>query len=72
MKDLLALAFHIIPTFDLAEDALDIALTNGISSYDAFYVALSNRIEAPLITADDKLVRSLAGKHYKLRSLSAR
>jgi predicted nucleic acid-binding protein len=34
-----------------------------ISGYDACYVALAHQIKAPLITADEKLVRAMAGKY---------
>lgn len=71
MKGLLALALHVIPTADLATEALDIALAHGISGYDAFYVALSSRVHAPFVTADEKLVRALAGKPYRVQPLSA-
>ena len=69
MAELLELALHVIPTADLAEESLDIALTYGISGYDAFYVALSHRVSAPLITADEKLARALASKPYRVHSL---
>ena len=70
MKGLLALALHVMPTADLATEALDIALAQGISGYDAFYVALSSRVNALFVTADEKLVRALAGKPYRVQPLS--
>jgi len=69
MADLLALALYAVPTIDLSTEALDIALAEGISGYDAFYVALSQRLKAPLITADEKLVRAFANKSYRVESL---
>ena len=71
MAELLALALHVIPTADLAVGALEIALARGISGYDAFYVSLSDRVKAPLITADEKLVRAMAGKPHRVESLSS-
>lgn len=47
------------PTFDLADDALSLALAHGITTYDDCYVALANRQALPLITADQKLVKKL-------------
>jgi predicted nucleic acid-binding protein len=70
MTELLALAFHVMPTTELASDALDIALIYGVSGYDAFYVALSRRLSAPLVTADEKLVRALDGKPFQVRELT--
>lgn len=69
MSDLLALALNVMPTIDLATEAMNIALAHRISGYDAFYVALSQRLNAPLVTADEKLVRALAGKPYHIQSL---
>ena len=48
------------PTADLGGDALALALSHGISVYDACYVALSQRLGVPLITADEKLTNRLA------------
>jgi predicted nucleic acid-binding protein len=70
MQGLLALALHVMPTADLATEALDIAVLQGISGYDAFYVALSSRVNAPFITADEKLVRALVGKPYRVQPLA--
>jgi predicted nucleic acid-binding protein len=71
MADLLALALHIVPTAELAAQALDIALTHGINGYDAFYVALSHRANAIFVTADERLVRAMAGKSHRVQLLSA-
>lgn len=71
MTGLLALALHVLPTANLATAALDIALNYHISGYDAFYVALSRRVDAPLVTADDKLVRALKGKPFQVHALAA-
>lgn len=40
------------------------------AGYDAFYVALSSRVDAPFVTADEKLVRALAGKPFGVQPLS--
>jgi predicted nucleic acid-binding protein len=45
----------------LARDATDLALATGVSAYDASYVALAARLNVQCITADQKLVRKLAG-----------
>jgi predicted nucleic acid-binding protein len=45
----------------LTTDSLDLAVATGLSAYDASYVALAMRIDKIFITADEKLVRKLAG-----------
>jgi predicted nucleic acid-binding protein len=50
-----------VPTADLVEDGLPLALAHGISAYDACYLALAQRLNRPLVTADQALVRKLAG-----------
>lgn len=64
-----ALALRRVPTPDLVNEALDIAIAHGISAYDACYVQLSERSRVPLVTADEKLIRSLAAAPYQVRSL---
>jgi predicted nucleic acid-binding protein len=71
MVEMRALGLQVIPTADLAIQALDIALKHRLSGYDACYVALAERVKAPLITADEKLVRSLWGKEYRVYSLAS-
>jgi predicted nucleic acid-binding protein len=67
--DLRALTLRVVPTADLADAALEIALKHLISGYDACYVALAQQVNAPLITADTKLMRALAGKRLPVQSL---
>jgi predicted nucleic acid-binding protein len=69
LSELLAFALHVVPTAELAAAALDISLHQRVTSYDACYVALARRIDALLITADEKLVQSLAGHGYPVQSL---
>ncbi len=59
LASLKALPLQRTPTFDLAEDALTLAVAHGITAYDACYVALANRQAVPLITADQKLEQKL-------------
>ena len=70
LSDLQALALSVVPTSDLIKDALDIALSFGISGYDAVYVALSERVGGPLVTADGGLTRALAGKGFQIIPLN--
>jgi predicted nucleic acid-binding protein len=49
-----------VPVADLYEDALRLAIDLDHPIYDCFYVALAMRNQAPLVTADRKLME-LAG-----------
>ena len=64
-----ALALRAVSTADLIDEALPLALAYDITAYDACYVALAQLIGAPLITADEALVRKLAGSPYDVRWL---
>jgi predicted nucleic acid-binding protein len=63
MAELRALSLSVVPTTDLVMEALAIALHHRLNGYDACYVALAHQIQAPLITADEKLVKAMAGKY---------
>ncbi len=64
-----ALPLIIHPVESLVGLALDIALEHGIAAYDATYIALSELLRLPLITADDVLWRKLHSL-FDLRLLS--
>lgn len=45
----------LIPSLDIFKKAIDIAFSYEITLYDAYYVALSDELKIPFITADKKL-----------------
>jgi len=57
------------PTEQLAERAFEISCKHGISAYDACYVALSESLGAPLVTADERLAAKLVGSPHKIVTL---
>jgi predicted nucleic acid-binding protein len=65
-----ALNFRTVSTADLMLDALVISTTHRISAYDACYVTLSQRVNAPLLTQDQKLVQALASTTFHVRLFS--
>jgi len=69
LADLRQLAFHATATSELMVEALQLAVAHGITAYDACYVALAQRKGIPLVTADEKLVRLLAGTSYSVQAL---
>lgn len=69
LGDLYALALVSTLTRELMADSFDIATRHGITTYDASYVALAERLVVPLVTADEKLVRMLAKTPYQVRWL---
>ena len=57
---------RVISTSELMSDAFQIAYNYQISAYDGAYVALSERVKAPLLTLDRKLVNALGTSAYEL------
>jgi predicted nucleic acid-binding protein len=55
LREGLALPIEIVPDSHLAEDALAVAAALGLTAYDAGYVVLARRLQAPLVTADRRL-----------------
>jgi predicted nucleic acid-binding protein len=47
----------LVPTTELKDRALAIAIALRHPAYDCFYLALAERSTSPLITADDRLIR---------------
>jgi predicted nucleic acid-binding protein len=69
VADLVCLPVQAVPTGALVGSALELAIEHGLTAYDASYVALADRLALPLVTADERLVRSLEGVHLDVRSL---
>ena len=69
VADLTRLSLQVASTADLAEAALAMAMAHEITAYDAAYVALAQRLSLPLVTADQTLVRRLAGTGLDVRWL---
>jgi predicted nucleic acid-binding protein len=67
LATLKALSLRVVSTAELMEEAVTIAIAYGISAYDASYVALSQRVTAPLLTLDQRLVNTLATAPYDVR-----
>jgi predicted nucleic acid-binding protein len=65
--DLGRLPLRSVPTAALIEPALLLAMTCEITAYDATYAALAERLSLPLVTADEGLVRKLAGASVDVR-----
>ena len=57
---------QVVSTVELMETAVNIAVYQNISVYDATYVALSENVEAPLLTLDKKLLNSLRNTSYNI------
>ena len=60
VDDLSGVAVEAIAMRDLAADAHAVAVSTGLTVYDAMYVALAVRLETQVITADGRLMRTLA------------
>lgn len=69
LAQLRALSLQTVAIQEIVSEALEVAIAHNISAYDACYVELSERLQLPLVTADQKLIRALAGTAYQLQSL---
>lgn len=63
LADLQALRFQVTSTKELMIEAIQTSLDYGVSAYDGCYVALSQRVGAPLLTLDQRLANSLAASN---------
>ena len=59
--DISSIAVETVPTRGLMIDAHAVAITTGLTVYDAMYLALAVRLKTELITADERLGRMVAG-----------
>jgi predicted nucleic acid-binding protein len=66
LASLKALPLQVFSTADLMEAAIIIAVTHKITVYDGVYVALSVSMDAPLLTLDQKLLKTLTNTPYSL------
>jgi len=68
LAGILEYGFLTVGAAELVEDALAIALSTGRTVYDAMYVALAVQRNAAFVTADERLVNSLA-THWPVKWL---
>lgn len=66
---LYSLALHRTSTYSLLRMAFAIAIDQGITAYDASYVALAHHLGVPLVTADQRLVQRLAATVYVVHGI---
>ncbi len=59
VADLESISVETIPCRALAEDAYALAVSTDRSAYDAMYLALAVRLDTRMITADERLARTL-------------
>lgn len=57
--DLKLLSLKATSTADLMEDALLLAIENKLTTYDACYAVLAQKLDTPLITADEQLSQAI-------------
>jgi predicted nucleic acid-binding protein len=68
LRNFAALAIQVVPTSDLLNQALQIAVDCDRSFYASLYIALALSTKTELITADERLVNAL-GSRFPVRWL---
>lgn len=58
----------LVPHHLLRKQAADLSVSLSHAYYDCLYLALALRLDAPLITADDKFLGKIAGSAYRERA----
>ena len=58
--DISTVAVETVPTLGLLVDAHALAVATGLTVYDSMYLALAVRLKTEMITADDRLGRTMA------------
>lgn len=59
VADIKLLSLKPTSTAEIMEDALLLAVENDLTAYDACYAVLSQKLEVPLITADEQLSKAI-------------
>jgi predicted nucleic acid-binding protein len=67
--DLVRLPLQRVSLAVLAEAALAVATQYGSTAYDSAYVALAQRLDLPLVTADEALIQRFAATGLDVRRL---
>jgi len=57
------------PIVDLMPRAFAISLAQGVTVYDSLYVALAEKLDIPMVTADERLIRRMSGDATLARRL---
>lgn len=65
MPELRATVRLLVPSSTLVERALQLALDLTHPVYDCFFLALAERMEAPVITADKRLIAACRGTEFE-------
>jgi predicted nucleic acid-binding protein len=60
---------EIMPFEDLARTALELAIDLRCAIYDCFYLALAQRENAPLVTADEAMIAAARKAKVKVRRI---
>ena len=59
IQDLNSLALESFLTKELMKDALILAYEKNLTAYDGCYAVLAKRLEIPLVTADEQMIKAI-------------
>ncbi len=67
LRRFLGLGLELVPSVPLAPAALHLALGHSATFYDALYLALAEREDLSVVTADERMVRAFAPLRRTIR-----
>ena len=70
VRDLIALPLTVMLVCDLLPRGLQIGLTHQLALYDSVYIALAEKLNYPLITADERQERAASAEGITIKALT--
>ncbi len=71
IEDLKRLELKLVSIADLISEAVNLALMHNRTVYDALYIALTNQLDCPFMTADEKFYNAVTSSMPQVQLLTS-